>query len=51
MNHDHITGKIDVGVVEQKHLHLTTVVSIDDTGTGVNEVLRSETATRSHAAI
>lgn len=33
------TGKVDVGVVEQKNLYLTTVVGINDTSTGIDEVL------------
>lgn len=38
-------------MVEQQHLHLTTVVGIDNTGTSVDKVLRGQTTPGSDTAI
>jgi hypothetical protein len=45
------TGKVDVGVVEQKNLHFTTVVGINDTSTGIDEVLRGKARAGGNTAI
>jgi hypothetical protein len=43
-----LNREVDVRVVEQKHLDLAAVVSINDASTGVNEVLSGKTATGSN---
>lgn len=45
------TREVNIGVVKQQNLHFTTVIGVDNTSTGINEVLRGETATRSNTAI
>jgi hypothetical protein len=38
-------------VVEQKNLHLATVIGINDTGAGIDEVLRGKARAGGNAAI
>lgn len=44
-------GEIGIGVVEEQDLDLTTVVSVDDAGARVNEVLGRQAGARSDTAI
>jgi hypothetical protein len=45
------TSKINVGEVEEQNFHFPAVVSVDDTGSSVDEVLRRKAATRSNTTI
>ena len=44
-------GEIDLGVVEQENLHLTTVIGVNDSSASVDEVLRGEAAAGRDAAV
>jgi len=43
--------KVGLGVVKQQHFNLTSVIRIDNTRAGVNEVLCGETRAGSNTSI
>ena len=46
-----VDSEIDIREVEQQHLHLATVIGIDDAGAGIDEVFRGETAAGGDTAV
>jgi hypothetical protein len=46
-----LNEKFNIRVIKQQHLNLAPVISINNTSTGINEVLGSESTARSDTAI
>ena len=45
------TFKVDIAMVEQEDLDLASIIGVNDSGTGIDEILHRKSASRSNAAV